>query len=386
MTSTHRALAAVGLLALAPAATAQKVWTLVPDRDNSIYEPPPGAGQSNGAFENIFSGNQSFGLARRALLHFDIAGNIPAGSIITKVELLLTVTQSPPAVPLHPFMLHRATTPWGEAGSNSGPPGGMGAPALPGDATWANPFEPGPPWGTPGGDFVAAPSATTMVGSFGQFVWTGPGLVGDVQGWLDGVFPNDGWFLLGDEVNPTTARRFGSREQADPVARPLLRITYSGPDGLAGGPFPSFCDSSDGALASCPCANAGLPDTGCDIQQLTGGVLLEVVRQETSPTNRATVRGTGYPTGASPGAVVIRADTLDSATPVVFGDGLRCIGTPLVRLGATAAVGGVSIHTFGHGAMAGAGARFYQIWFRNQPAMYCTPDAFNLSNGRVLIW
>ena len=62
-------------------------------------------------------------------------------------------------------------------------------------------------------------------------------------------------------------------------------------------------------------------------------------------------------------------------------------GTPLVRLGVAPAFGGVSTHTFGHGAMAGAGSFFYQSWFRSTPVMYCDPSAgFNLSSGVRLIW
>jgi hypothetical protein len=148
----------------------------------------------------------------------------------------------------------------------------------------------------------------------------------------------------------------------------------------------SFCDAADGSLASCPCGNAGDPDSGCDIQQLTGGVRLSFLARQTSPQNRATVQGTGFPPTANPSAVVIRGTALDSATPVVFGDGLRCVAAPLVRLGATIASGGVSLHTFGHGGAAGAGSFYYQLWFRNQPAMYCTPDAFNLSNGQSVTW
>jgi len=149
----------------------------------------------------------------------------------------------------------------------------------------------------------------------------------------------------------------------------------------------TFCDSSDGALATCPCANPGSPDTGCDIQQGTGGVGLCVVAQEISPNNRVTLAGAGFPAASTPAAIVIRAADLDNASPVVFGDGLRCIGVPLVRLGAAFASGGVSEHTFGHGAMAGSGTFYYQLWFRNTPVMFCDPAAaFNLSNGRTLVW
>ena len=149
----------------------------------------------------------------------------------------------------------------------------------------------------------------------------------------------------------------------------------------------SFCDAGDGALASCPCANPGSPDTGCDIRQETGGVRLTIAAQETSPLNRATLLGAGFPTSTAPAAVVIRSSSLDPGSPVVFGDGLRCVGVPLVRLAATAASAGTSLHTFGHGSMAGAGPAYYQLWFRNTPAMFCDPAAaFNLSNGRILTW
>jgi hypothetical protein len=151
--------------------------------------------------------------------------------------------------------------------------------------------------------------------------------------------------------------------------------------------FPSFCDASDGSLAACPCANAGSPDTGCDLQQGTGGVRFDVTLQRKAPVNRATVSGTGFPLSSAPAALVMRGTSVDPASPVVFGDGLLCVSAPLVRLGATFASGGVSSHTFGHGSMAGFGSFYYQIWFRNTPIMFCDPNAgFNLSNGRVLQW
>jgi hypothetical protein len=164
-----------------------------------------------------------------------------------------------------------------------------------------------------------------------------------------------------------------------------IRMEAHGPNSFAS---TTFCDASDGSLASCPCGNAGNPDSGCDIQQATGGVKLTIQTQQTSPQNRSTMQGTGYPITSTPSSVVIRGSALDGLAPVVFGDGLRCVGLPTVRLGATIASGGSSTHVVGHGAMApaGPGTFYYQLWFRNQPAMFCTPDAFNLSSGRSLTW
>ena len=189
---------------------------------------------------------------------------------------------------------------------------------------------------------------------------------------FNGLDPNGDWVLT---VSDNAGQDTGTLEGW------TLDLVTSG-----GGTPDSFCDASDGSLASCPCSNPGAPGTGCDIQQATGGVILSVVSQESSPQNRATLAGNGYPVGSLPAAVVIRAPSLDPASPVSFGDGLRCIGVPLVRLAGDVGILGSSTHTFGHGTMAGSGTFYYQLWFRNTPAMFCTPDAFNLSNGRTLSW
>jgi hypothetical protein len=91
---------------------------------------------------------------------------------------------------------------------------------------------------------------------------------------------------------------------------------------------------------------------------------------------------------ASPTAIVLRSNALDPASPVVFGDGLRCVATtPLVRLTAAAAGGGSSTHAFGHSAAAGTGDFYYQVWYRNAPSSFCDPlAAFNLSSGVTLTW
>jgi hypothetical protein len=152
------------------------------------------------------------------------------------------------------------------------------------------------------------------------------------------------------------------------------------------GGSPSFCDASDGALSACLCG-AGDDDTGCENAGATGGVRLDILAQTTAP-NGVTLRGTGFPAAAAPTALVIRSNALDAFSPVVFGDGLRCVNTvPLVRLGASTASGGSSTHSFGHGAGPGAGTFYYQLWYRSTPSTFCDPfAAFNLSNGRELSW
>ena len=76
-----------------------------------------------------------------------------------------------------------------------------------------------------------------------------------------------------------------------------------------------------------------------------------------------------------------------------FGDGLRCAGGSIVRLGAEMNVAGASQYPSGNGPtisvrgqlpLAG-GVRSYQAWYRNA-APYCTPSTFNLTNGLQLTW
>jgi hypothetical protein len=148
----------------------------------------------------------------------------------------------------------------------------------------------------------------------------------------------------------------------------------------------SFCNATDGALASCPCGNAGNPDSGCDTAQATGGMLLAVdaFNPNGSGGGTGTFGCTGFSTSGSPAAVLIRSTAREPA-PVPFGDGLRCIaGASLVRLSRGLAWGGAIALPTNHGA--GAGTFAYQVWARNLPAGFCTPSAFNLSNGIELVW
>jgi hypothetical protein len=78
---------------------------------------------------------------------------------------------------------------------------------------------------------------------------------------------------------------------------------------------------------------------------------------------------------------------------VVFGDGLRCAGGAVMRLGVEQNVAGASQYP-GAGnppvsvrglVPATGGVREYQCWYRNA-AVFCTPSSFNLSNGLEITW
>jgi hypothetical protein len=206
---------------------------LEPTADNTLFEDANGD-TSSGAGPALFAGknNQNPGRARRALISFDLASAVPMGAIVDSVTLELHVSNASDLLP-RVMTVHRVISAWGEGQSIS--EGGSGVDATPGDASWTCAFFPDHPWRQTGGDFETNPSAWRDVGGVGSCVWSGPGLVADVHSWLGRPSENFGWLILGDESGPGTARRFDSREHADPVLRPSLTVHFSlpGPARLA---------------------------------------------------------------------------------------------------------------------------------------------------------
>ncbi|MEK6675018.1 MAG: hypothetical protein AABZ47_05110, partial [Planctomycetota bacterium] len=62
--------------------------TITSSKDNTLYEDPLG-GISNGVGYYMFAGKTGSSVLRRALIEFDIAGNVPAGATINSVSLTL---------------------------------------------------------------------------------------------------------------------------------------------------------------------------------------------------------------------------------------------------------------------------------------------------------
>jgi hypothetical protein len=210
-------------------------------RDATIFE--NNVNNGSGAGNGLFSGtNGAQNSPRRALIAFDVAGNVPAGSLIQSAQLTLVLGQFPNvgAQPTSTVGLHRVTSDWGEGTTQQQvPPNdtfgglGQGSPATEGDVTWnARFFSATTPtlWNAPGGDFDATISASTVVTRtlLSGYMWgSTAALVSDAQGWLDNPPSNFGWMLVNlQETTPATFRAFYSHEAATPSLRPQLTLSY----------------------------------------------------------------------------------------------------------------------------------------------------------------
>ena len=203
-----------------------EIVILNPTKDNSIYSEN---NNSNGT-GNLFSGRTNTGLLRRALLEFNLSG-IPSGSTIDSVSLSLTQTRLAPDPTAETFELHRVSAAWGEGTSTGTGAGGEGGAPTPGDATWNfRQFSTTAPlsWTSPGGDFAATSGIATIgIMNIAYTFSSQPGLVADVQNWVNTPTSNFGWILKpANETINRDARRFGSRES--PLnQQPTLTVNFT---------------------------------------------------------------------------------------------------------------------------------------------------------------
>jgi hypothetical protein len=232
------------LAACQGAAQAQSVM-LTPSKDNTLIQWSPDTPGTNPLLSNalgdIFVGrtNQDGQEAatisiRRGLVQFNLTGAIPSGVTITSATLTMRDVMGRNGDPT--VSLHRVFKDWGEGSSFFN--GGQGAPVTDGDVTWLNTFynanDPAqsPTWTTPGGDFSDVTSASAIIsddlGGGQLFSWSGPGMVADVQYWLDHSSQNFGWELIGDESRGQSAKRLDSRESTTaPNVPPMLTIQFA---------------------------------------------------------------------------------------------------------------------------------------------------------------
>ncbi|MBI5365094.1 MAG: hypothetical protein HZA53_18095 [Planctomycetes bacterium] len=159
------------------------------------------------------------------------------------------------------------------------------------------------------------------------------------------------------------------------------------------GPVSSFC-AGDGLDAhvttACPCGNSGAAGRGCAWHAGPNGAVL-VASGATNP-DALVLTASGMPASA-PSTIFLKGDALIEGG-VVFGDGVRCVGGTLIRLGTKVNAGGaasypeagnVPISVRGNTPPGSGLVGYYQTYYRNA-AVYCTSSTFNVTNGIRVEW
>jgi hypothetical protein len=152
--------------------------------------------------------------------------------------------------------------------------------------------------------------------------------------------------------------------------------------------FTPFC-FGDGSGTACPCGNTGSTGNGCASSVNPAGAHLAASGTPSIGNDTLSLNGTGMPNSS---ALYFQGTAQSGGgLGVVFGDGLRCAGGSVIRLGTKVNVGGSSSYPGGStpisikGNNAAGNTRTYQIWYRNAAA-FCNPETFNLSNGGQVVW
>jgi len=152
-----------------------------------------------------------------------------------------------------------------------------------------------------------------------------------------------------------------------------------------------FC-FGDGTGVACPCANNSVvgDNVGC-LSSIGSGAKLRATGCSSLSNDTVKLIGTQMPATAQ--CLYFQGTTQQGAgAGAVFGDGKRCAGGSVTRLGTKANVAGASQYPVGadlpvsvRGNVLAPGVRTYQAWYRNAAA-FCTTSTFNVSNGLEIIW
>ena len=148
----------------------------------------------------------------------------------------------------------------------------------------------------------------------------------------------------------------------------------------------------DGSGAACPCGNASAvgADEGC-LHSLGLGGRLRTSGVARIGADTLVLEGSQMPDST---ALYFQGTTqVAGGAGAPFGDGLRCAGGQVIRLGAETNAGGASqfpgpgdpsISVRGQVTQPGS-ERTYQVWYRN-PVEYCTAETTNYTNAALVRW
>lgn len=158
----------------------------------------------------------------------------------------------------------------------------------------------------------------------------------------------------------------------------------------------SVCDGDGvGGGAACPCANNGATGRGCRNSSVASGAVLTTSGLPRVSEDSFTLVASGV--GPSATTLFFQGSLPDAGgAGMPLGDGVRCVSGSLVRLKTRNASSGVAsfgaavsgdplVSERGHVPALG-GTLYYQAWYRDVNASFCTSETFNLTNGIRVEW
>jgi hypothetical protein len=190
----------------------------------------------------------------------------------------------------------------------------------------------------------------------------------------------NGGFQIGSDSFPTTMSA---------TTTPQITIHVASSAGTA------FC-FGDGSEFTCPCSNSGMLGRGCNNSSSTGGALLF------GSGNASLASDTLFFTTAAEKATATSTLTQGQTaiSPLVFGQGMRCVGGSLKRLYTKVASGGSivaptgadpSVHTrsatLGDVITAGS-TRYYYVYYRDPTVLggCSAASTFNVTHQLAVLW
>jgi hypothetical protein len=145
-----------------------------------------------------------------------------------------------------------------------------------------------------------------------------------------------------------------------------------------------FCDA-----VVAPCNNPGVAGSGCGNLAPLSGATLGGSGNAVVGSDTLVLSATGL-TPNNPGLYFQGTAALGGGVGVAFGDGLRCAGGTVERIGVVNSDAGGASSTLGitvsvAGSVSAGELRHYQLWYRNPGQSFCSSQ-FNLTNGYSVQW
>jgi hypothetical protein len=207
--------------------------------------------------------------------------------------------------------------------------------------------------------------------------------------WTTDLSPRVTSCFSGGATDPARKHRYLVAWNATPQGGGPADVAGAFFDTIPGGSVTPFC-FGDGSSGNCPCVNNGAPGHGCANSVDPAGALLSGTGVPSPVVDTLVLQASGMPATAL--CVFLQGSLIGNTYH--YGDGLRCVGGTLLRIGTKQASGGIAsypgpgdppVSSRGGVPMSGA-QRPYQVWYRNPDPNFCTPETFNVSNGVLVDW